>query len=440
MKKSLLAGATAGLLAASLGAATAAPKNVILMITDGRSFASMEAAAYYRGSAPVYQGRGWTKMAMSTYSANNNANTNPMGYDPARAWISDGKGGFKPNQDYLKSNATDSASGISAITTGVKIKDGQINMSTDGKPLTNIAAMFTKDGRAAGAITTVPWTHATPAGAGAHNVSRNNYLEIATEMLHDSGLNVIMGGGNPFYDNNGRRISQPKYSYVGEEDWSKLLNGSLGFTLIQRRQDFVALASNPNPPSRVVGTFEAASTAQQGRGKYTADEVVGAVPFNTNTPTLSEMALGALNVLNKNDKGFFLLIEGGAIDWGAHANQLSRMIEEHLDFDTAVDTVSKWVERNSSWKDTLIVITSDHGNGMPTGPNGETRPVNNGKGNMPGLKWNTGGHTNELVPLYARGSGAELLPWFIRGADPVRGKYVDNTDVFRVMQIASGVR
>lgn len=438
MKKSFLY--TTGMLLMVMAVCAAAPKNVILMVSDGRSYGALEATNHWRGSSPVYQGRRWAKLAMSTYSANNDAQTNPLGYDPARAWESDGKGGRKPNQAYLKTNATDSASGITALVTGQKIKDGQINLSTDGKPLTNIAQFFEAAGRSTGAVTTVPLSHATPAGVGAHNENRNNYVDIATEMLTRSGLDVIVGAGNPYYDNNGKRTTTPVYDYVGQDNWSKLLDGSLGYTLIQRRADFVGLASAASTPARVVGVFEAGSTAQQGRDGYDATDTPGSDALNDNVPTLSEMTLAALNVLDSNEKGFFLLVEGGAIDWAAHANQAARLIEEHMDFDDAVRAVSQWVERNSSWDDTLVIVTSDHGNGMLTGPDGETRIKDRGKARMPGLKWNSGGHTNELVPLFARGSGAELFKWFVRGKDPVRGRYVDNTDVFRVMQIASGVR
>jgi alkaline phosphatase len=439
MKRIFLVFCTAGLLTAAAGV-SAAPKNVILMITDGRSYGALDAARHYRGKASVYQGRGWTKLSMTTTSANNDAATNPHGYDPAKAWESDGKGGSRPNQAYLKTNATDSASGITAIVTGQKNRDGQINWSVDGKPLTNFAQIYHAAGRATGAVSTVNWTHATPGGIGAHNASRNNYVDIATEMLTTSGLDVIMGAGNPMFDNNGKPLTTADYRHVGEANWAKLRDGSYGYTLIQGRDEFVTLASAPTTPARVCGTFQALATAQQGRDGYEATDTPGSDPRNANIPTLGEMALAALNVLDNNPKGFFVMMEGGAIDWAAHANQAARLIEEHQDFDTAVKAVSKWVEKNSSWNDTLVIITSDHGNGMITGPDGGTFITNNGRGRMPGLKFNSGGHTNELVPLFARGSGSELLKWFVRGEDPVRGKYIENTDVFRVMQIATGMR
>lgn len=439
MRKPVLFLAAISLLSIS-HTALAGPKNVILMVSDGRSPTAVEATRYWRGKPAVYEGKGWVKYWQSTSSADNDWRNNPLGYNPAKAWLPNGNGGLKPNQAYLKSNATDSASGITALVTGHRNEDGSINWDIAGKPLQNFAQIYKADGRAAGALSTVHWTHATPAGIGAHNVSRSNYVDIATEMLTKSDLDVIIGAGHPFFDGNGKPVAKPDFKNIGEENWNKLKDGSYGFTLIETRDAFLQLANAATTPSRVCGTYQALSTSQQGRDKYDPTDVPGSDPLNANIPTMSEMALAALNVLDNNEKGFFIMMEGGAIDWAAHANQSSRLIEEHMDFDDAVEAVSKWVEKNSSWKDTLVIITSDHGNGMITGPNGETHVVNNGKGRMPGLKWNSGGHTNELVPVYARGAGADLFKQMVAGVDPVRGAYCDNTDIFRVMVKATGVR
>ena len=440
MKINILCLCVAGLALVAVERAVAAPKNVILMISDGRSYAAVDAARFWRGSAPLYEGKNWNRYFMSTYSASNDAAKNPKGYDPARVWDNDGVAGYRPNQEYLKSNATDSASGITAIVTGQKNRDGQINWSIDDKPLITFAQIYNAAGRATGAISTVNWSHATPAGIGSHNASRNNYVDIATEMLTKSGLDVIMGAGNPNFDNDGKPVATATYSNVGEANWKGLVDGSSGFKLIQTREEFAAMGTGASTPARVCGTFEALSTAQQGRAGYKATDLPGSIPLNANIPTMSEMALAALNVLDNNKKGFFVMMEGGAIDWAAHANQSARLIEEHLDFDKAVEAVSGWVEANSNWEDTLVIITSDHGNGMITGPNGETSIRNNGKGVMPGMKFNHTSHVNELVPLYARGAGSGLFKRFDRGNDPVREKYCDNTDIFRVMVQATGMR
>lgn len=429
------------LMMAAAVAAQAAPKNVILMVTDGRSHAAVEATTYWRGAPPIYAGKQWIKGWASTYSASNDFVSNPLGYDPSRAWEPDGAGGLKPNLSYLKSNATDSASGISSIATGVKIKDSQINLTPDGKPLRNLAQLFHAAGNATGAVTTVPFPHATPAGVGAHARSRNDYLDISEEMLTKSGLDVIIGAGNPDYDDNGKRTSKPGYTFVSERNWTALQDGSLGYRLIQGREEFQNLAAGATDktPSRLVGIFQARNTAQQGRGKYEAKETPGSVPRNQNVPTLSEMTLAALNVLNKNPRGFFLLVEGGAIDWAAHANQAARLIEEHMEFDDTVAAVSSWVEAHGGWDRNLVIITSDHGTGMITGPNGETRVVDNGKGAMPGLRFNHNSHANVLVPVYARGASANAVKVIVRDVDPVRGPYLDNTDIFRIIVQAAGV-
>ena len=129
----------------------------------------------------------------------------------------------------------------------------------------------------------------------------------------------------------------------------------------------------------------------------------------------SELSLAAINVLSANDKGFVLMIEGGAIDWANHANQKGRMIEEQIDFNNAVGSVIAWVEKNGGWDNNLVVVASDHECGYLLGPNdGDNNPntnpiINKGKGHVPDMKYNSGNHTNMLVPVYAKGSGAELF-------------------------------
>jgi alkaline phosphatase len=99
------------------------------------------------------------------------------------------------------------------------------------------------------------------------------------------------------------------------------------------------------------------------------------------------------------------------------------------------------VDRNGGWKDTLVVVTGDHECGYLTGPGSGLvggKPVwkplvNNGKGNLPGMQWNSGSHTNALIPFYAKGKGAGLLRARARGIDPVRGRYLDNSDLAEVM-------
>jgi alkaline phosphatase len=153
------------------------------------------------------------------------------------------------------------------------------------------------------------------------------------------------------------------------------------------------------------------------------------------------MTAGALNVLDNDDDGFFLMVEGGAVDWAGHANQSGRVIEEQIDFNRAVEAAVAWVEQNSNWGETMIVVTGDHETGYLTGPGsgqfGEepiwNSIVNASLGGLPGMEWHSGDHTNSLIPFYAKGEAARHLRKAADQQDPVRGSYIDNTELARVM-------
>lgn len=144
------------------------------------------------------------------------------------------------------------------------------------------------------------------------------------------------------------------------------------------------------------------------------------------------MSLEALNVFHNNPNGLFLIIEGGAIDWAAHANQKGRVIEEEIDFNQAVESVNTWVEKNSNWGETLLIVTGDHETGYITGPGSDLTwklLVNNGAGNVPEMEWHSDNHTNSLIPFYAQGTCAQLYALFEQHCDSVHGRYIDNTDL-----------
>ena len=89
--------------------------------------------------------------------------------------------------------------------------------------------------------------------------------------------------------------------------------------------------------------------------------------YSTENPTLAESAQAALAVLQKNPNGFVLVIEGGAVDWASHSNNMDLMIGELIDFNEAVDAVIDWVNTNDSeWANTLVIVTSDHETGYLT--------------------------------------------------------------------------
>jgi len=404
-------------------------KNVILMISDGCGYTHVEATSMYQYGAAggqVYDGFP-VKLAMSTFSAEG------WGYDPVLAWR---------NFGYVQHSATSSAAAATAISCGTKTLNAYIGFDVEARPLQHAMAHAEALGKSTGVVTTVPFCHATPAGFVAHNASRWNYEAIAQEMLLSSGTDVIMGTGHPFFDSDGQADDSPSYQYVGGKDtWEGLAAGTAGmdadgdgapdrWTLVETREQFRALGSG-NTPQRVCGVAQAGATLQQSRrGDGWAEPY--AAPLNGNVPTLAEMTYAALNVLDNDPDGFFLMVEGGAIDWASHANQAGRMIEEQIDFNHAVEAVVSWTENKSNWCETLLIVTSDHETGYLTGPgsNPDWKPlVSRGKGAMPDLEWHTRDHTNQLVPFYAKGGPATEFEQRAVHRDRVRGAYLDNSDL-----------
>ena len=266
-------------------------------------------------------------------------------------------------------------------------------------------------------------------------------------MVYDSRIDVIMGAGHPWHDADGRKRKTPNtFKYVGgKTTWNELVAGIAGgdadgdgvddpWLLKQERAEFQALAAGPTP-KRVIGIPKVYKTLQQGRSGDVHADPYG-VPFIETVPTLEEMTNAALNILDDDPDGFFLMVEGGAIDWAGHANQSGRMIEEQLDFEMAVKAVVDWVKKNSNWGETLLIVTGDHETGYLTGP--ESDPawepiVNNGAGNLPGMEWHSGDHTNSLIMLTAKGDAARMLKQYATENDPVRGPYLDNTALAKVV-------
>ncbi len=448
------------ILPALCGPANAATKNVILMISDGCGYNQILATDLYQYGSPGTQSyeKFPVRYAVSTYPGSTShaplgrGAKADCGYDPKLAWS---------EFDYVRHGFTDSAAAGTAMSCGIKTYNKAICKDLYGNDLRNITQLMKDTGRSAGVVTDVPWSHATPACFAAHNVSRDNYADIAREMI-DGNLDVIMGAGHPFFSDDGNPtttagtaknngVDVPGGYVGGLSAWRDLVTGSAGgrrpWTLIESRAQVVALADGQTP-HRVVGTVQAATTTQQSRsGPSFHTTLPYEASLNANEPTLIELSRCALNVVDDNPKGFFLMIEGGAVDWACHTNQCARLIEEETDFDRAVDSVIDWVNRRSSWDDTLLIVTADHETGYLTGPGSGpirqpmiTEIVGKGAGVMPEMQFNYWDHTNSLVPLFAKGSGSELFSQYATHTDPVRGGYIDDTDIFRVMRDAAGIR
>ncbi|MEE4176522.1 MAG: alkaline phosphatase [Bacteroides sp.] len=429
------------------------PKNIIFFIGDGMGYNHVLAANYYaygHDKAQPYEQDDWTKLSVATYPAVISKTEEEIvysnGYSPRLAWSVPAYN----NTDY-----TDSGAGGTALSTGRKTYNGTIGLGVDGDTLTLLSEAAKVLGKSTGVVSSVHMSHATPATFAAHNADRGNYDEIARYMLFNTRLDLILAAGNPDFSDDGKPSENNDRYVGGREIWQQLLanDGRTEFnaggqtlrvqdsdgdgqadpwTLIQTREDFVKLASGETP-ARVMGIPQVNSTLQQGRTDGENETLPFSQPFNEGIPTLEEMTRTALNVLGQNDKGFFVMIEGGAIDWASHDNHLGRVIEEQIDLNNAIQAAIEWVEANSSWEETLIILTADHETGYLTGPSHPEQVnapvVSNGKGQLLQAKFNFGNHTNTLVPLYVKGPGQELFRLAAGEKDPVRGPYMQNVQI-----------
>lgn len=429
---------------------TTRPKNIIIMISDGAGFNHYAAAGIFTEGKTKLRifDKFAVKLALSTYPANGS-------YSPTKS---------ADNFDYVLFGATDSAAAATALSTGKKTYNGAIGVAgskQDPEILTHALEKAEKSGKKTGVITSVPFSHATPAGFVAHNPDRNNYREIAEEMIVKSSLDLIIGCGNPEYSRDGKKLNSPNsFKYVGSKSiWSGLINGGDNFDLdgdgsfetqapdadgdgdsdpwflIQSKKEFVKFSSLENT-ERLIGVPQVFRTLQQERSGNVNDEPFE-VPFIESVPNLSQMVRVGLNVLGDNPDGFFLMIEGGAIDCASHKNQTGRMIEEEIDFIKAVKTVTEWVDENSNWDETLLIVTSDHETGYLTGPAKELSLKSSNEDSTPQktpeVEWHSKAHTNSLVPFYAVGRGSELFLKFADEKDSLRNSYLDNAEVGKVL-------
>lgn len=431
-------------------------KNVILMVGDGAGYNSWIAGSMYQGrwdgergqSSQVYDGEGWVGLACSTYPLNmsktptgSDAQDAELVYDPAKAW--DRQTGYR----WLMRTYTDSAASGTTLVTGLKTFNNAINWSDLDRPISPTMAEIAKEqGRSVGVVTSVQWSHATPACFGsAHVASRNEYVTIANQMIQNGLLDVIMGAGNPDFDDDGKPVTRKKsFQYVGgQATWEAIEAARAkpegdyhGLRPVSTKTEFKDLLSGPTP-KRVLGTAQVARTLQQRRSGASRDDEPYDDPFLETVPSLADMSLAALNVLDNNPRGLWLTIEGGAIDWSGHDNLGGRMVEEQIEFVKAIEAVVRWVETKSNWDETLLILTADHETGLIWGPNSVEEPfspiVDRGKGHMPMLHFHSTNHSNSLIPVYARGSGSQWLVELADKTDPVRGPYVDNTEIFYVM-------
>ena len=296
-------------------AACSGPKYVFLFIGDGMANVQIHAAEAYLASLAVDDAvPGSEKAQLLT-----------MSQFPVQGMSTT----FADNR-----LITDSAAAGTALACGYKTTCGVISKTPDGTDVATLAEKAKEKGMKVGVLTSVTINHATPAVFYSHNITRNDYQSIAQDLA-DSNFDFFGGGF-----------------------WNKAANASVeasaianGFTITT---SLTALEAVENG-SKVIAFDEA-------QGNTITGEHHGALRYEMDRGFVDGMSLAdftgeAIRILD-NENGFFMMVEGGKIDWACHANDARAAIDDTVAFD---DAVAKAVEfYNAHPNETLIVITGDH--------------------------------------------------------------------------------
>ncbi len=322
---------------------------------------------------------------------------------------------------------TDSSAAGTALSTGEKTNNRMLAVAPDSTTqLKSISYKIHDAGYSVGVMSTTPINHATPAAFFGHNVKRGNYYEIGQE-LPSTGFEFFAGGG----------LYHPKGKDGDEEVSLYDMIAEGGYTLAYGYEDFQA----KKDADHIV--------LVQSEG---SDQIC---PYALGRPegalTLQQIVEAAVTVLERNPKGFFLMAEGGLIDWTAHSQDLAGTIFEVLDFDQAIAVADAFYAKHPD--ETLIVVTADHETGgLALGAKGyqydltvidkikntstttDVEQYMNSSQSISGVNeeaqvgWTTFSHCGGPVPVWAKGVGSERFA----------GRQ-DNTDIPKKICAAMGV-
>ena len=355
-------------------------KNIVFLVPDGMGLANVTAARIYAF------GTSEKRLVFETLDR--------IGYQSTHS---------------RNSLITDSAAAASACASGQKFNNGEISFHSDtGEYPPTILELARDMGKSTGLVATSAVTHATPAAFGAHVRNRKCENEIARQFIEKNGVDVLLGAGLGAFKSSER--GKDRCGTHGNFIDSALKKG---YRVVYTRDEMMAGSGD----TRLLGLFAYVSLTPSYRrdhGKKVQEE-----------PTLSEMTRVALDVLERNKEGFFLLVEGSQVDWANHANNLEYQVGEIMEFDRTVKRVLEWVDEDVSRReDTLIIVVPDHDTGgfAIKGPRRNTFPE---PGHYVAAGWVHGGHTGVDTVIWSQGPYSEHL-----------GKAIDNTDIYYIMKAA----
>jgi len=315
----------------------AEPKNVILLIGDGMGPEAVGLAVYYNRFMNGMDKRLNMERLMAA-----------------------GNTGYCLTYQY-GTVVTDSASAATALASGVKTRDAIIGKDPDGRSMKNLVDIARQLGKSAGVISNTRLTHATPAGFYAHVIHRDMENEIAAQLVERGDLAVALSGGAQHFIPAGMKVEdhpalkgidkQAGWGGSRRKDSRDLIGeaGNKGYAFVANEKELLALDAQKT--EKVLGLFSASGFPS----------AIDRQPqHQTGVPTLSQLTAKSLEILKKNPQGFFLMVEGGQIDWVEHGNDVASVLHEMLEFDQAIGLVMAFAETNP---ETLVIVTADHDTG-----------------------------------------------------------------------------
>jgi alkaline phosphatase len=288
------------------------PRKIIHIVSDGMSMGTLSCADQFSRSI---RGRGLSWMDL---------------------WARGGTKHGLMDMRSLNSIVPDSAAAASSWGSGSRVVNGALNYLPDGRALKTLYSLFAEAGWKRALVTTAEITHATPAGFAANVHSRENPQAIAKQYL-ERDIDILLGGGKPFFD---ARKRKDKRDLKGDFR-------TAGYTVVESRAE---LLNAPNS-AKLLGLFT------DSHFPYSVDREQDP-KLMAQVPTLAEMTRAALARL-EGTQNFILQVEGARVDHAAHNSDAAGAIRDQIALDEAIDLCVEFADRNP---DTLLVITTDHGN------------------------------------------------------------------------------